>query len=465
MAKLTVKQLQALNENNIGQVIRDDGGLFGKVKKTKSGISVAFYYRYRWEVKSKDFSCGTWPNKAISEIRLQRDKARHQLSSGINPNDAKKAAKLEAQSQNERIINAAKHKAAELLTVQDLHDEWLSEGVARKDNNKELNRRFKKDVLPSLGKTPLNTLNDKSIRSMLRGVAKRGCNRLTISIYKDFNQMLLWGEKRNPWRKLLIDGNPAQLVEIKKLIDPDYQEQRDRVLSVTEIIELENIFKNTEKAYSELPAGKKYSGQRPLDKKSQIALWLCLSTLCRVGELLQAEWKDVDLVNGVWFIPAGNAKSKADHFIFLSDFSMKQLKKLNEMSGHSPFLFPSRNAPDKAVDSKSLSKSIGDRQTRFKKRTKALSNRRHDNSLVLSNGINGKWTPHDLRRTGSTMMQAEGISLDIIDRCQNHVIAGSKIRRHYLHHSYENEKRDAWEQLGRRLDKVLNNTNVIQLHA
>jgi integrase len=89
---------------------------------------------------------------------------------------------------------------------------------------------------------------------------------------------------------------------------------------------------------------------------------------------------------------------------------------------------------------------------------KPLKNRRHDNTLVLAGGVNGEWTPHDLRRTGATMMQALGVSLDIIDRCQNHVLAGSKVRRHYLHHDYADEKREAWERLGAELQTILGNS-------
>jgi integrase len=63
--------------------------------------------------------------------------------------------------------------------------------------------------------------------------------------------------------------------------------------------------------------------------------------------------------------------------------------------------------------------------------------------LVLGSGKSGAWTPHDLRRTGATMMQSLEITLDIIDRCQNHVLTGSKVRRHYLLHDYAIEKRDA----------------------
>ncbi|AKV08026.1 hypothetical protein B723_17110 [Pseudomonas fluorescens NCIMB 11764] len=40
--------------------------------------------------------------------------------------------------------------------------------------------------------------------------------------------------------------------------------------------------------YSALPAGQKYDGTRPLKKETQLALWVSLGTLCRIGGLLQA---------------------------------------------------------------------------------------------------------------------------------------------------------------------------------
>ena len=61
-----------------------------------------------------------------------------------------------------------------------------------------------------------------------------------------------------------------------------------------------------------------------------------------------------------------------------------------------------------------------------------MKNRRQDNTLVLAKRKTGAWTPHDLRRTGATLMQKLGVSLEMINRCQNHVLAGSKVRRHYL---------------------------------
>ncbi|MEW3782969.1 hypothetical protein QOZ23_15860, partial [Pseudomonas aeruginosa] len=46
-------------------------------------------------------------------------------------------------------------------------------------------------------------------------------------------------------------------------------------------------------------------------------------------------------------------------------------------------------------------------------------------------------------------------SLEIIDRCQNHLLGGSKVRRHYLHHDYAKEKTEAWRLLGDKLEIIL----------
>ena len=102
--------------------------------------------------------------------------------------------------------------------------------MARQDGNAELQRRFKKDVLPFIGKTQIRNLSDKDLLSVLRKVKARGLNRSVVILNNDLGQMLRWAEKRKPWRPLMADGNPADLIDVKKLLDHDYQEERDRVL-------------------------------------------------------------------------------------------------------------------------------------------------------------------------------------------------------------------------------------------
>ncbi|OBV41670.1 hypothetical protein ASR47_10425 [Janthinobacterium psychrotolerans] len=79
---------------------------------------------------------------------------------------------------------------------------------------------------------------------------------------------------------------------------------------------------------------------------------------------------------------------------------------------------------------------------------------------MVASGKNDAWTLHELRRMGATMMQALGISLDIIDRCQNHVLSGSKVRRSYMHHDYADEKRAAWAAPRKKLETPINQTLV-----
>lgn len=56
------------------------------------------------------------------------------------------------------------------------------------------------------------------------------------------------------------------------------------------------------------------------------------------------------------------------------------------------------------------------------------------------------------------MMQQLGVSLDLIGQCQNLVMAGSRVRRDYLHHDCAAEKREAWAKLGERIEGLLDDS-------
>lgn len=79
----------------------------------------------------------------------------------------------------------------------------------------------------------------------------------------------------------------------------DYESERDRVLSPAEIRKLADIFQRMDGDYANAPHKRK--ADRPVDPKRRVALWLCLSTLCRIGELLMVRWEHVDLDKEVWF--------------------------------------------------------------------------------------------------------------------------------------------------------------------
>ena len=311
-----------------------------------------------------------------------------------------------------------------------------------------------------LGEIEVRHLTEHHLRKVYRAIIADGKTPTAVELSKDIGQMLRWAEKRKPWRGLLIDGNPSELVEIKKLVPKGYTKERKRMLSLDEIKKLKSVFDNTTQTYFDAP--NKYDAERPLKKEVQLAMWICLSTLCRIGELLMSEWKHIDFEARTWFIPAKNVKGensqKRDQLVFLSDFSFDKFKQLHALTGETLWVFPARYK-EGHVCIKSASKQVGDRQIKFKSRTKKLQLRVENNSLVLGEE---EWTPHDLRRTGATMMQKLKISREVINLCQNHVI-GSKVDRVYLLDDYADDKREAWEKLGNRIEAILSSTNVVSM--
>lgn len=480
--KLTATKIEKHKPLKDDESVADGNGLYIRFRRSQAGpLSRIWMYVYKTGTKSNYLTLGEYGaslsdfDLAIfrlnAEARLTLDTARRiavEISDwrkrGTDPKEfiVAESARQQAESQaaKESAERAEAVASVDKLSVENMFDAWLLDGVRRKDNNAELRRSFGADVLPAIGAIAIKDLTEHDLRGVLRVMVARGVNRAAVMVRNSLTQMFAWAEKRQPWRKLLIDGNPMELIEIEKIVAPGYDmnNERDRILSDAEIAELQAVFDKLQAEYDAAP-DKRY-GTQPVAATTQRATWIMLSTLCRVGEMSMARWEHVDLDAAEWFIPKENVKDNlADLTVYLSPFALDQFRQLQKVTGKTEWCFPARNN-EGHVDSKSISKQVGDRQSMFKKAKDGgprapMKNRRHDNTLVLGAGKTGAWTPHDLRRTGATLMQRLGVSLDIIDRCQNHVLPGSKVRRHYLHHDYAIEKRDAWGKLGSHLASIL----------
>ncbi len=450
MARITtVKQIEAAKPSDKEYKITVDRGLYVRVAST--GVKT---WQIRYVVDGaqkqmtlpKPFGVSGDGFMSLADAKAMNAHVQALARNGVDFNE-----QLEEQRQHKKA--EAEKKAVESLTFLDLFDVWIRDGVSRSDGNKYIIQSFNRHALPALGAIEVRHLSEHHLRTVYRTILKEKKCATAVELSKDIKQMLHWAEKRKPWRALLVDGNPSDLVEIEKLLPKDYTKERTRLLSVDEIVKLKEIFESTAKIYESSP--NKYGVERPLIVEAQLALWICLGTLSRIGELLMAEWRHVDFDARTWFIPAANTKGqrgkKRDQLVYLSDFTLDKFRKLHALSGESRWLFPARYKNDH-VCIKSVSKMVGDRQVKFKSRTKKLKCRVENNTLVLSE--EGEWTPHDLRRTGATMMQQLKISREIINLCQNHVV-GSKVDRVYLLAEFAEEKKAAWEKLGDKLDQIL----------
>ena len=158
---------------------------------------------------------------------------------------------------------------------------------------------------------------------------------------------------------------------------------------------------------------------------------------------MRAQWQDVDFEAGTWTIPPENSKNAKAHTVFLSDFALQQFETLRSLASTDHWLFLDRSG-NTHVCTKSITKQIRDRQ-----RLEAMSNRTKNTGVLLLS--DGGWTPHDLRRTGATLMGELGVRPDVIERCLNH-IEQKKVTRTYQRQELRVEQKEAWMLLGKRLD-------------
>lgn len=83
----------------------------------------------------------------------------------------------------------------------------------------------------------------------------------------------------------------------------------------------------------------------PCRSVCQIALF-ALATGCRQGEALQAAWSQIDTVQRIWRIPAGNTKSGRGRSVPLNEIAMDVLDELTTEGKHKHlFINPSTNKP------------------------------------------------------------------------------------------------------------------------
>ena len=469
----TVRELATLPSEWHGDTLRDGDGLIGEVRIIGGAASVRWRFEFWWLGKKARHYCGTWPGDSLEDIRKERDRAKAVRDGGTHPTAHRQASRIEAQAKLEATIAEAERRKAEDRTWREMYEEWIAQGVHRANDNAEITQGFEKHLLPTLGKKPVRTVGDRTLVAPLRAVGiEHNHPRTAEKLASEIRQMYRWAAKRQPWRGLMKDGNPADLLEPKDYLQSDYEPGvRDRVLLPSELVELRDKLTSMEEAYVTAPPGGKYAVARPLKKETQLALWISLGTSCRIGELLKARWANVDLAASTWRVPKADTKTKLDWSVHLSPFALRQFRALHQLTGEGEWCFPARRkgraragaAPAQThVHEKSVTKQVGDRQLQFMTRKKALARRANDNTLVLADGANGEWTPHDMRRTASTMMQELGVLPEIIDRCQNHKMPGDdqarrmqRIRKHYQHYDYAKEKRDAWDRLGQQLDKIL----------
>lgn len=417
---LTDRQIQLAKTNDAGLFLNDGKGLYLRVRSTGSKT---WLYRYKTtDNKTQWFDLGLYPALSLNDARLKAAELKVKRKNGIDPAVEKK--------------HESKRKAAEKatqqarMTVHQLFEVWEKrELTGRKDKGAEARRSFAKDVFPKLGDVPAADVTRAMVVGVLDTVVERGAPIVARNLMGNIRQMFGYAIERE-----IVAKDPTSRLKRDNF---GKKVERERTLSEAEI---------------KILPGKLKAAR--MSESSTAAIWIMLSTCCRVGEISQAEWKDVDIeFSMTWKIPPSNSKNAKAHTIYLSPFAVEQFKELKKLATDEDgkpitWVLPARWT-DQHVCVKSLAKQIGDRQRGDKPPMKCRS--LNINALALPGG---KWTPHDLRRTGATMMGALGIRPDVIEKCLNHV-EQNRLIRIYQRQKLEAEQCAAWKLLGEHLQILI----------
>ena len=161
----------------------------------------------------------------------------------------------------------------------------------------------------------------------------------------------------------------------------------------------------------------------------RIGLKLILLTMVRKSELQDAVWSEVDFENAVWSIPKERMKRSKAHNVYLSQQALDILIALKTCAGNSRYLLPSRYDADAPMS-----------RATFNRITSAIAVSAKQKALPLE-----PFTVHDLRRTGSTLLNELGFNRDWIEKCLAHE-EGRSSRGVYNKAEYEQQRRHMMQE-------------------
>ncbi|ANY62629.1 integrase [Comamonas aquatica] len=360
---LTDTKLRALKATGKLYKLPDRDGLYVAVTP---GGSVSFRFNYRINGRQETLTIGRYGPDGITlgEARERLNEARKLLSEGKSP--------MREKSRERARINAGE-------TFADWAEKWL-ELHQMADSTRDMRRSvYVRDVKPKFGNLKLTEITHEDVRNVAEAIVARGAP--ATAVHAREIVMLVY-------RFAIMKGqqvsNPADLVPPTSIAR---FEPRDRALEPAEI----RLFY-------------RYLERIGTSPSIRSAARLLLLTMLRKGEMTKGEWSEVNFSEKVWTIPAARMKGRKPHLVFLSNQALDILVALKTMAGGSRYILPSRYDIDSPMSSATLNQVM----------TLAYK-------LAQKEGQNlGKFGPHDLRRTASTLLHEAGYNTDWIEKCLAH---------------------------------------------
>ena len=359
--------------------------------------TIAFRYDYRLNGRRETLTLGRYGPAGIS-LALAREKlldARRAVARGESPAHQKQREK--------RRLTAAK-------TFGDMIGRWLVD-ARMADSTRAMRKSIvDRDILPAFKNRLLTEISADDLRALCNKVKARGAPATAVHVRDIVKQVyayaILHGEKV---------ANPADDVGAASIAT---FVPKDRSLSPMEI----RLMCRQMESVATYPT-------------IRLALRLILLTLVRKSELIEATWSEVDFENATWTIPKSRMKGRNAHVVYLSSQAVDIFVALHTCAAGSKYVLPSRYDANRCMSKATLNRV-----------TQILSERARAAGLPLE-----PFTVHDLRRTGSTLLNEIGFNRDWIEKCLAHE-EGRSSRSIYNKAEYAEQRRHMLQEWANMVD-------------
>jgi integrase len=385
---LTDVAIKALKSKEKDYKVGDRDGMYIHVT-TKGALS--FRMDYRLNGRRETIYLGQYGPDGLSLARA-REKcidARRNIADGISP-------AIEKQREKRRL--------KESKSFGEFGEKWLT-AAPMADSTRAMRRSiFERELLPVWRNRLLAEISPDDLRAHCARIVDRGAPATAIHVRDILKQIygfaILHGERvANPADQV----GPASIATFTP---------KDRSLSPSEI---RVLFKVLEKV--------------PTLPTIRLGIRFFVLSMVRKSELQDAVWDEVDFENAVWTIPKERMKRSKAHNVYLSRQMLDILIALKTCAGNSRYLLPSRYDADAPMS-----------RATFNRVTYSVVKQAKQEGLPLE-----PFTVHDLRRTGSTLLNELGFNSDWIEKCLAHE-DGRSSRGVYNKAEYELQRRHMMQE-------------------
>ncbi|WP_284180370.1 integrase arm-type DNA-binding domain-containing protein [Rhabdaerophilum sp. SD176] len=337
---------------------------------------------YRFAGKQKSLAFGTYPDVSLAEARKKRDEAKALLAAGTDPGQQKRIDKL-----TRAISNATTFRAVAEEYLDKQKREERSETTIIK------NLYLLEQAFPFIGERPVAEIKAPEVLAVLKHLERKGTLETAKRVRGTIGAVI-----RYAIATARAENDPTTALA-GAIIAPKVK-HRAAILDPAAL----GAF---------LRAVEKFEGQFT----TKAALRLLPLVFSRPGELRMAEWREFDLANALWVIPAARAKMRRDHEVPLAPQAVAILSELHALTGRGRLVFPGLRTVERPISENTLNASM--RRMGY---------------------TNQDVTAHGFRATASTLLNQSGkFSPDAIERALAHQDPDA-VRRAYNRGAYWNER-------------------------